>query len=138
MSAPHGNKYNNKLYNFPEECQKAYNEYCEWISQGNSAASWCYESDSLTITYKTIEKYIHEFPQDFPPSKKETALTKSLAIWEGRGLSMMLGQVEKCQPAIFQMFMRNKFGWDKESQSNRESKETLVEKFLDKLDKMDA
>lgn len=51
---------------------------------------------------------------------------------------MMLGQVEKCQPAIFQMFMRNKFGWDKESQSNRESKETLVEKFLDKLDKMDA
>ena len=132
-----GNTYSNKLFKNPTECQKAYEEYCDWISNGHSVESWCYESQTLTLTYKTIEKYIREFPLDFPPIHKETALTKSLRVWEERGLTMMLGQLEKCQPAIFQMFMRNKFGWDKEDTTKKNSNETIVEKFLGIMDKMD-
>ena len=138
MSAPPGNTFTNKLVKFPEECQKAYKLYCDWLSNGNSIEAWCYEGEKMTLTYKTMEKYIREFPDVFPPIHKEVALTKSLNVWETRGLSMMLGQLEKCQPAIFQMFMRNKFGWDKEDMSKKNNNETLVEKFLDKLDKMDS
>lgn len=132
-----GNIYNNKLAKFPEECQKAYKDYCQWLSQGHSIESWCYESDIMSLSYKTMEKYIREYPQDFPPIHKEMALTKSLRVWEERGLDMMIGKIEKCQPAIFQMFMRNKFSWDKETHSAKDSKGTLVERFLDQLDKMD-
>jgi len=132
-----GNTFNNKLYKHPEECQKAFNKYMEWIGSGKSIESFCYESNVMSITYKTLEKYIKEFPEDFPPSQKEQAQAKSLAVWEERGLTMMLGQIEKCQPAIFQMFMRNKFGWDKEDMTKKNSNETLVEKFLGIMDKMD-
>jgi len=138
MHSQTGNKHNNKLVKFPQECQKAYKDYCNWLSNGNSIEAWCYESPEMTLSYKTIEKYIREFPDDFPSIHKEIALTKSLRVWEERGLTMMLGQLEKCQPAIFQMFMRNKFGWDKEDMSKKQNNETLVEKFLDRLDKMDA
>jgi hypothetical protein len=133
-----GNTYNNKLVKFPEECQKAYKDYCAWLSQGNSIEAWCYESDVMTLSYKTMEKYIREFPHDFPPHHKEIALTKSLRIWEERGLEMMIGKIDKCQPAIFQMFMRNKFSWDKDTNANKNSNVTLVEKLLDKLDNLDA
>ena len=138
MPAPKGNKFNNKMAKFPQECQKAYKDYCNWLSQGNSVEAWSYLSDQMTLSYKTMEKYIREFPDDFPPIHKEIALTQSLKVWEERGLAMMLGQIEKSQPAIFQMFMRNKFGWDKEQHSNRHSNETLVEKFLNILEKTEV
>mgnify|MGYP001601852504 CR=1 FL=1 len=137
MAAPKGNTFNNKLVKFPLECQRAYKEYCHWLSQGNSVEAWSYLGKETTLTYKTMEKYIREYPDDFPPIHKEVALTQSLKVWEDRGLSMMLGQIEKSQPAIFQMFMRNKFGWDKQDQLPKQTNETLVEKFLDKLDKLD-
>ena len=85
MSAPQGNKFNNKQFKYPEECQKAYKEYCEWLSKGNSIEAWSYVSPEMTLTYKTMEKYIRELPDDFPPIHKEIALTKSLAVWEERG-----------------------------------------------------
>lgn len=129
-----GNTYNSKIEKFPEECKKAFEEYCEWLSKGHSIESFCYKSDKMTLTYKTIEKYIREFPEEFPPSQKEAALTQSLKVWEERGLSMMLGQIEKCQPAIFQMFMRNKFGWDREQNNNKNSGEILVAELLKRLD----
>jgi hypothetical protein len=138
MHDQNGNTYSNKFVKYPDECQKAYKDYCEWLSQGHSIESWCYESDTFSLTYKTMEKYIREFPQDFPPIHKERALTKSLKIWEERGVDMMVGKIEKCQPAIFQMFMRNKFGWDKDNNANKHSNVTLVEKLLDKLDNLDA
>ena len=138
MAAPIGNTFTNKLVKFPEECYKAYKEYCEWLSNGNSIEAWCYEGNETTLSYKTMEKYIREYPDVFPPIHKEIALTKSLKVWEERGLTMMLGQLEKCQPAIFQMFMRNKFGWDKAEAAPKSTNETLVEKFLDKMDKLDV
>jgi hypothetical protein len=93
----------------------AYAQYCEWISNGNSKEAWRFKHPEMSLTYKTIERYIKESPIDFPPIQKEMAEAESLEHWEKMGLQMMLGEVKGAQPAIFQMFMRNKFGWDKES-----------------------
>lgn len=124
-----GNKYNNKKYKYPEECKEAYKSYCAWIAQGNSKEAWCYESKTMDLSYKTMEKYIKQYPDDFPIIHMEKAQSQSLKIWEERGLTMMLGQLEKCQPAIFQMFMRNKFGWDKDNYGQKESSEPLIQKM---------
>ena len=131
MPAPKGNRFNNKANKFPEECLKAYESYCDWISQGHSQEAWRYKSDTLTLTHKTMERYIREYPDDFPSIHKEMAKATSLSVWEERGLSMMIGQIEKCQPAIFQMFMRNKFGWDKEKLDQKETSMPLVKRIAD-------
>lgn len=132
MSKMKGNKYAKKSLKMPEECQKAYKEYCMWIAEGKSHESWNYCSDKMTLTYKTMEKYIRENPTEFPPINKEIANTKSLALWEKMGIDMMIGKIEKCQPAIFQMFMRNKFGWDKDERKSSSENQTLLHTLLDK------
>lgn len=72
-----------------------------------------------------MEKYIRQ-DVDFDPIHKEIAEAKSLAHWEGLGMKMMLGEVKGCQPAIYQMFMRNKFGWDRDNNDQRETTEPLI------------
>jgi hypothetical protein len=52
--------------------------------------------------------------------KKELAECRSFATWEGLGKSMLHGEM-KCETALYQMFMRNKFGWDKEDRRKDES-----------------
>jgi hypothetical protein len=121
-----GNKNNNKFVKYPEDAKAAFKSYCDWIAQGDSSQSWTFKGKETTFSYKTMENYMREYPSDFPISHKEIALAQSLKIWEDRGLAMMLGQIDKSQPAIFQMFMRNKFGWDKENYGQKESTEPLV------------
>jgi len=111
--APKGNKNGIKLKT-PELRKEAYRQYCEFIATGHSKEEWCFEHPEITLTHKTMEKYIHNDPIEFPPIHKEIAESKSYQHWCELGKKMMLGQIEKSQPAIFQMFMRNKFGWDKE------------------------
>lgn len=125
-----GNKNGLKLKD-PDVRQEAYRQYCEWIALGNSKEAWCFEHPKLTCTHKTMEKYIHENPIEFPPLHKEVSESKSFEHWCQLGKQMMLGRIEKCQPAIFQMFMRNKFGWDKEDKA--ESGQCAADKILDML-----
>lgn len=135
---PHpGNKFNNKQVKFPEECLRAYDSYCEWISEGNSQESWVYNNNGFSLTHKSMEKYMKEDPSNFPSTKKDEAVAKSLKVWENRGIDMMIGKIEKCQPAIYQMFMRNKFKWDRPDQYQTAPNETKVEQFLDKLDQVE-
>lgn len=112
--APLGNTYATKLKD-PEVRQEAYRQYCEWIGGGHSKEAFVFDHPELSVTSKTMDRYLRENPTEFPPIHKEIAEAKSLAIWEKRGLEMMMGDIPKCQPAIFQMFMRNKFSWDKET-----------------------
>ena len=97
----------------PEIKKEAYRQYCEYISKGGTKEAWTFEHPDITLTWKTMEKYIAEDPIEFPPIHKNIAESKSYEEWLKLGKQMMLGQVEKCQPAIYQMFMRNKFSWDK-------------------------
>lgn|SRR5574338_732928 len=129
MAPVFGNSNNNKFYKYPEECKKAFKSYLEWIELGNSPETWRYKSDTMTLTKRSIDNYMREYPTDFPPQDKEAALAVSQKVWEERGLAMMLGQIDKCQPAIFQMFMRNKFGWDRETAVQKDSKAPLLERL---------
>ena len=114
MPAPLGNT-NNKKLKTPEIKEEAYRQYCDWIAQGKGKEGWTFQHPEISLTSKTMEKYIRESPIDFPPIHKEMAEAKSYEVWENIGKTLMLGQVKGAQPAIFQMFMRNKFGWDKET-----------------------
>ena len=123
MAAPKGNQYNKKLKT-ADEREIAYKSYCDWIASGKSNKSWCYESDTLTLSYKCMETHIKEHPEDFPPLKRATAISKGLSVWEDMGKDMMTSK-ERCQPAIYQIMMRNKFGWDKEDAEDKEKKEKI-------------
>ena len=123
-----GNQNGLKLKD-PEIRQEAYKQYCQHIASGESKESFVFQHPELTCTHQTMEKYIAKDPIEFPPIHKEIAESLSFLHWTGLGKRMMLGQIEKCQPAIFQMFMRNKFGWDKEDKAD--SSMSHAEKILD-------
>lgn len=131
MAAPKGNKSATKLKT-PDLKRDAYAQYCAWIATGKSKESWRFKHPDMSLTHKTMEKYISQSDVDFPPIHKLMAESESLEVWETRGLSMMLGQIEKCQPAIFQMFMRNKFGWDKENYGTKDTYEPLIKRIAKK------
>ncbi len=128
--APKGNKNGVKLKD-PDVRQDAYRQYCQHIASGESKESFVFQHPELTCTYKTMDKYIHENPIEFPPIHKEIAESLSFLHWTGLGKQMMLGEIEKCQPAIFQMFMRNKFSWDKEDVN--EVAECAADKVLEMI-----
>jgi hypothetical protein len=113
--------------------EEAYRQYCAWIASGKSSRSFRLKHPTLKACGKTIENYIRDFPDDFPGLHKDVAEAAALEIWEEVGYSMMTGNVPKCQPAIFQMFMRNRFGWDKESQITH-SFEPEARRLLRKLE----
>ncbi len=140
MAAPKGNK-NAKKLTTPELRQEAYRQYCEWIAKGECKEAWCFEHPELTLTSKTMEKYIKENPIEFPSLHKELAEAKSLAHWTSLGKDMMTSQ-QRCQPALYQMFMRNKFGWDKESAEEKEEKAkrgvSLLEALVSSIEKTKA
>jgi len=129
MAAPKGNQSAKKLKT-AELKKDAYKQYCEWIATGKSKESWTFQHYKMSLTSKTMEKYIRENEIDFPPIHKEEAEAQSLKVWEERGLAMMLGQIEKCQPAIFQMFMRNKFGWDKNDVLPQSTQQPMLQELL--------
>ena len=116
----------------PELRIEAYRQYCEYIAAGKSKEAWTFDHPEITLTWKSMEKYIREFPNELPSNKKEEAEAKSLEHWNKLGVDMMVGVIPKCQPAIYQMFMRNKFGWDRENHvthSFEPEARTLLAKF---------
>ena len=127
-----GNQNAKKLISH-ELRKEAYRQYCEWIAGGNSKEAWVFKHPEITLTHKTMEKYIKEDPIEFPPIHKEVAESLSYEHWLHLGKDMMLGRIEKCQPAIYQMFMRNKFGWDKDDMN--EVVECAADKVLELIRK---
>ena len=110
---------------------KVFKDYCAWIATGNSKEAWTYDKDGLTLAWQAMEMYIKD-DLELKPFKhlKRNAEAKSLQVWHGKGLKMMEGKVDKCQPAIFQMFMRNKFGWDKKDSLSDKDQASLIVKAV--------
>lgn len=115
-----GNQHAKKLKTI-EIKMKVYKDYCDHIAEGWPKKAWYYEKDGLTICYKTMENYL-KTDNDFPSSHKTIAEAKALRKYIEWGRAMMLGQVEKSQPALFQILMRNMFGWDRDKENKTESK----------------
>ena len=76
-----------------------------------------------------MEKWMKEYPSEFPAIHMEISESKSLKKWERHVEDICMGKVKGAQPAALQMIMRNKFGWDKQERSTN-SHETDVQKVL--------
>lgn len=131
--APFGSKNAQKL-NTPELQQEAYRQYCDYIATGGTKEAWVFDHPTITITWETMENYIRNDPINFDPIQKKRAEALSYLHWLGLGKEMMVGEIPKCQPAIYQMFMRNKFGWDKESRNTSKEVESDVRRLLQKIE----
>ena len=118
----------------PELKEQAYDQYCEWVATGNCKRGWHFIHPTITLWAGTMEKYIKNDPESFPAWKLQVAEARSYAVWEDLGKKMMLGEIKGCQPALFQMFMRNKFGWDRETHVVH-SNETDVRRLLEYWEK---
>jgi len=116
MPAPYGND-NHKKLKTQELRDKVYKDYCDHIASGESQSSWYYDKDGILLTWQAMEEYITRVEVD--PSHKKIAYSKAQKIWEHKGIDMMIGKYEKCSPAIYQMFMRNKFSWDKRTEVDK-------------------
>lgn len=112
-----GNDASKKLKN-PDLKAEAYRQYCAYLATGKSKQGWYFDHPELTLTWETMEKYIRENPADFEPNKKKLAESRSFETWEGTGMKMLMGEM-KAETALYQLFMRNKFGWDKQ-EANKE------------------
>lgn len=126
----------NKLKLKTEELQKkAYEAYCQWLSIGRGKQGFVFDyimeetGKEDSITWATMEKYIKDQRFDLNPLHKERAESLGYQTWENTGIMMMQGQMEKCQPAIYQMMMRNKYGWDKETKVSHVN-EADAKKFM--------
>lgn len=123
-----GNKHGIKLKN-PSIRQEAYLQYCEWIAKGKPRKAWCFEHPEYSCTWKTLEKYIEQNPDEFLPIKKELAHCKGYAAWFEKGERMAEGQKKDGNPAIYQMIMRNMYDWDKQTNDKHETQEPMVKKL---------
>lgn len=109
--------------------QEAFKQYCAHIASGRPKQAWCFEHPEYCCTWKTLEKYIRDNPSEFPAIHKEMAHVKGYSAWIDKGQNMMEGRVEKCQPAIYQMMMRNIFDWDKENSGQKDTHEPLIKRM---------
>jgi hypothetical protein len=109
-----GNKHPYKLDKMSAELRKkVYQSYCEHLAQGFSQDCWCYESDEITLTYKTMNKYLETEPGVFPPVYKEIAEIKGKKGWESVINDSAKGKNRKANAITLQLVMRNKYGWDR-------------------------
>jgi hypothetical protein len=121
----------------------AYEAYCNWIASGKGRQGFVFECEDeetnkvVTITWQTIENYINSKRFDLDPIQKEKAENFAYQVWENVGVEMMQGKVDKCQPAIYQMMMRNKFGWDKETRVTH-NHEPDAKRFMKLCDEYEA
>jgi|WetSurMetagenome_2_1015567.scaffolds.fasta_scaffold303570_3 hypothetical protein len=114
--------------------QVAYAAYCNWLAMGRDKKGYVFDYEDEngvvgSVTYLTIENYVKSQRFKLDPSQQDRAEALSYQCWEAVGIQMMKGEMEKCQPAIYQMMMRNKFGWDKDTKTSNVN-ESDAKKFM--------
>lgn len=117
MAAAPNNKYASKLEKMKDLglVKEAYSQFCKHLEEGFVADSWSYANyeKQFFLTAETIEKYIKECPEDFPPIHREIARKAGYKKWETVVNQSAEGLNEKANTASLQMVMRNKYAWDK-------------------------
>ena len=116
----------------------AFDSYLTHLSKGKSKKSWCFEHPDFNLSWETMDKYIREDPTVFDPLKIQQAKSKGYLHWEQVVEDSADGRNKNANTASLQMLMRNKFGWDKEDQSNKTTEQSLAEKLVNLLDKADV
>lgn len=101
--------------------QEAYEAYCENIALGYSVDCFYFEKDGLSVSYKTMLKYIRNNPTEFPEEKLLKAKAKAKAFYEALLIGIATGRIEGNMRAV-ELIMRFKFGWkDKDNAKNQDT-----------------
>lgn len=128
-----GNKNGVKIKD-PDLRQKAYKQFCDWLSRGKSPRSFTFEEGDLICTGETIESYIKECPSEFSAIQRSASYAKGYALWEQVVEDSAIGKNQRANTASLQMTMRNKFKWDtKEHVANVEEKQTDLRNYSEAL-----
>lgn len=119
----------------PELRKKAYLALCDWIADGRSARSFVYKEEGVTVSGRTITRYLEKYEGEFNREFYECAHADGLNYWENLGEKIILGQLEGYDASTYRFFMRQKFNWASESaevegkESNQGHLKTLVGAF---------
>lgn len=105
--------------------QDAYDDYCAHLAEGRGKRGWFYDKDGYSCSYETMEKYIKD-EIEFDPSKKLNAEAKGYRCWESVVMDSANGRNKHANTATLQMFMRNKYGWDRADQNQEKSESTAL------------
>lgn len=130
MAPKKGNKHAVKLKT-PELKKAAYDSYCAHLAKGKNKKSWYFEHPDLMLTWQTMEKYISEEPNVFNPLQKEMAWSKGYQHWEGVVEASAEGTNKEANTASLQMLMRNKYGWDKQENTEENPHRALIKDLAD-------
>lgn len=119
----------------PDLRQKAYDEYCKWLSLGKTHKSFTFVEGELWCTSETMKSYIKNFPAEFDSRKEQVAYRKGYAYWESVVEDSAKGINKDASTATLNMLMRNKFKWDKEDKDEEDPQAaTAVKRFDEKLE----
>lgn len=112
------------------EAQIAYELYCKHLSKGKSKKSFFYESPTLQLTSRSLEKYVKSHKDDFPPLAKIISEAKGFALWEEVCERLARGKGNgKENFRALQMIMSNKFKWDRKEEIEEADLEDLKDRF---------
>ena len=103
MAAPKGNNYNMK-WKTKEERQAACDALCKThffsgLSRG------CFD----LADWDTVERYMKDFPEDFPPEKIAKAVRDNKKVWETIGLDGAMGKINGFNATSWIFNMKNRF-----------------------------
>lgn len=102
MPAPKGNNFNVK-WKTAAERRAACDAVCEHLASGLSKATF------PLADWDTIERYCHDFPEDFPAEKVAEALRMQRLEWERLGLKGVKGEIDGFNATAWIFNMKNRF-----------------------------
>lgn len=111
MPAPEGNNFRMK-WKTAAERQAACDEFCAHIASGLSQE--CFPG----ADWDTVQRYIKDFPEDFPSEKIEEAKRKQRQFWEIVGREGATGKTQGFNATAWIFNMKNRFraDWNDRSQ----------------------
>lgn len=96
-----------------EDRKDVFVNYCKHLSEGYPKEAFFYK-----VNWRTVEKYIKDYPDELSTILKDEAYAKRFKHWFEEGKKLMRGEYKNGSPVVWQTIMRNMFkdyGWDKES-----------------------
>lgn len=97
--------------------QRAWIAYLAHLRMGYSREAFVYReggnSFTETCSYKTLDNLASENNPDFPKSQLDDAICDARLRYEKLGDDLLTGKIPNGNAAVFQIIMRNRFGYDK-------------------------
>lgn len=129
-----GNQYGLAIKD-PAIRQDAFKDFCDHLSEGKALKSWYYDKNGHRCIWATMLSYLDKYPDEFDLVKKHIAEAKGYQKWESVVADSAVGENQKANTASLQMVMRNKYGWDKKEDQEKDQSHLLssVVPFLEQL-----